>query len=89
MKTCSGLGPRLQGVSEPVLSEGTSDNTCVCCDQLDDLLSLVAELKEEVKRLKSMRECKREFGWWSSTLALMKKQEQMEAPKEAGDPWNF
>ena len=34
-----------------VLSEGTSDNTCVHCDQLDELLSLVVELKEEVERL--------------------------------------
>ena len=51
-------------LSLSVLSEGSSDNTCVCCDQLDDLLSLVAELKEEVERLRSIRECERELDWW-------------------------
>ena len=56
------------------------------CDQLDDLLSLVAELKEEVERLRSIRECKRQIDWWSSTSAPLKQQEQMEAPEEAGDP---
>ena len=55
------------------------------CDQLDDLLSLVAELKEEVKRLRSIRECEREIDWWSSILASPKQQEQMEAPNEAGN----
>ena len=43
-------------LSLSILSEGSSDNTCVCCDQLDDMLSLVAELKEEVERLRSIRE---------------------------------
>ena len=72
-------------LSQSILSEGSSDNTCVRCDQLDDLLSLVAELKE-VERLRSIRECEREIDWWSNTLAPLKQQEQMEAPKEGGDP---
>ena len=38
-------------LSLSILPEGSSDNTCVRCDQLDDLLSLVVELKEEVERL--------------------------------------
>ena len=67
------------------MPEGSRDSTCVCCDQLDDLLSLVAELKEDVESLRSIRECEREIGWWSSTLAPLKQKEQMEAPKEAGD----
>ena len=49
------------------------------CDQLDDLLSLVVELKEEVERLRSITECEREIGWWSNSLAPLKQQEQMEA----------
>ena len=69
-----------------VLSDGTSDNTSVRCDQLDELLSLVAELREEVERLRCIRECEREIDWWSSTLAPMKQQEQMEAPNKAGNP---
>ena len=73
-------------LSLSILSEGSSDNTCVRCDQLDDLLSLVEELKEEVERLRSIRECEREIDWWSNTLAPLKQQEQMEAPNEAGNP---
>ena len=56
------------------------------CDQLDGLLSLVAELKEEVERLRSIRECERELDWWSNTLAPLKQQQQMEAPREEGNP---
>ena len=55
-------------------------------DQLDDLLSLVVELKKEVERLRSIRECERELDWWSSTLAPLKQQGQMEAPNKAGNP---
>ncbi|GAB0203337.1 zinc finger protein 462-like [Grus japonensis] len=35
--------------------EGSRDNSCLRCDQVDDLLSLVAELKEEVERLAVMK----------------------------------
>ena len=48
-------------LSLSILPEGSSDSTCVCCDQLDDLLSLVVELKEEVEILRSIRECEREI----------------------------
>ena len=41
-------------LSLSVLPEGSSDSTRVCCDQLGDLLSLVAELREEVERLRSI-----------------------------------
>ena len=59
-------------LSLSVLLEGSSDSTCVRCNQLDDLLSLVVELKEEVERLRSIRECEREIDWWSNTLAPLK-----------------
>ena len=36
-------------LSLSTLLEGSSDNTCVCCNQLGDLLSLVVELKEELR----------------------------------------
>ena len=45
---------------------GNRDSTCVRCNQLNDLLSLVADLKEEVERLMSIRECEREIGGTSS-----------------------
>jgi len=36
--------------------EGSEDNICVSCEQVSDLLSLVAELKDEVERMRSIRE---------------------------------
>lgn len=39
--------------------EGGRDSTCVRCEQVDELLSLVVELKEEVERLRAIRE----FEW--------------------------
>ena len=48
---------------------GERDSTCVRCDQLNDLLSLVVDLKEEVERLRSIKECEREIDWWSQTLS--------------------
>ena len=40
--------------------EGGRDYTCVRCEQVDELLSLVVELKEEVERLRAIRECEQE-----------------------------
>ena len=54
---------------EPVSSsEGQQDSTCVRCEQVDDLLSMVAELREEVERSRNIRECKQETDWWSNSL---------------------
>lgn len=39
------------------------DESCVRCDQVDDLLSLVVELREEVERLRSIRDFKEEIDW--------------------------
>lgn len=33
---------------------GDGDSTCVRCDQLNDLLSFVVDLKEEVKKMRSI-----------------------------------
>ncbi|KFQ57597.1 hypothetical protein N334_03560, partial [Pelecanus crispus] len=59
---------------------------CLQCDQVDDLLSLVAELKEEVGRLRSIRECEREIDWWSRTLPSLGPGQQVEALQGAEDP---
>ena len=55
-----------QSLAFAVLGEG--DSTCVRCDQLNDLLSLVVGLKEEVERLRSIRECEKEIDWWCQSL---------------------
>lgn len=55
--SCPGQG--LQGVSEP------GGQGCVSCEELNDLLCLVAELKEEMERLGSIRESEREIERWS------------------------
>ena len=41
---------------------------CVRCEQVDELLSLVVELREEVERLRTIRECEWEIDWWSDSL---------------------
>ena len=48
---------------------GEEDSRCVRCDQLNDLLSLVVDLKEEVERLRSIKECEREIDCWYQTLS--------------------
>jgi len=64
MKTCSHPGFRLQGVPETFTDmDGSSENSCVRCDQVDGLLNRVAELREEVERLRSSRELEKERDW--------------------------
>jgi len=65
----SGCRERL---SLALISEDSRDNGCVRCNQVNDLLSLVAELKEEVERLRNIRECEREIDWWSRTLPSLR-----------------
>ncbi|GAB0207770.1 mitochondrial enolase superfamily member 1 [Grus japonensis] len=68
--------------------DGSSEIGCVRCDQADDLLSLVAELREEVERLRSIREAEKEIDWWSQALpSLRQKQGQlMDQSQSEGDP---
>jgi len=47
------------------------------------LLSLVAELKEEMERLRSIRECEREIDWWSGTDPFLWPRQQEAAPRKA------
>ena len=51
--------------------EDRKDATCVRCKQVDELLSLVVELREEVERLRSIRECEWEIDWWSDSERKM------------------
>ncbi|KFV69245.1 hypothetical protein N307_12034, partial [Dryobates pubescens] len=57
--------------------EGEGEDTCVRCEQVNFLLSLVAELKdevaelkEEVSRLRSIRESERELDLWEKALQI-------------------
>lgn len=47
----------LAPASKLLPENGGRDSTCMRCEQVDDLLSIVAALKEEVERLRSTREC--------------------------------
>lgn len=38
-------------------SDGGRDTICMRCEQVDDLLQLVAELKEKMERLRNIRDC--------------------------------
>ena len=51
--------------------EDGKDATCVRCEQVDELLSLVVELREEVERLRTIRECEQEIDWWSDSERKM------------------
>ncbi|GAB0185452.1 hypothetical protein GRJ2_001010500 [Grus japonensis] len=68
--------------------EGSSETGCLRCDQVDDLLSLVAELHEEVERLRSIREAERDIDWWSQALpSPRQKQGQLtDQSQSEGDP---
>ena len=50
--------------------EDGKDATCVRCEQVDELLSLVVELREEVERLRTIRECE-QIDWWSDSERKM------------------
>ena len=50
--------------------QGGRDDICVRCDQLDDLLFLMVDLKEEVERLRSIRDCRWSLGGPGQGLTL-------------------
>ena len=60
-----------------VLGEGGSN--CVLCDQVNYLLSLVVDLKDEVERLRSIKECEREIDCWYQTLSAPRSRQPDEA----------
>jgi len=84
------LGVQVSGCREclslALVPEDSRDNCCVRCEQVNDLLSLVAELKEEVERLRSIRERERETDLWSRTLPSLRQWQQEAAPQKAENP---
>ena len=57
-----------EGLSLLLPREDGKEATCVRCEQVDELLSLVVELREEAERLRTIRECEKEMDWWSDSL---------------------
>ena len=68
-----------------LLQEGSWDTTRVQCEQVDDLLSLVMELKEEVESLTSIWVCGKGINWWSCTLPSLQEGCGGDAPQAVGD----
>ena len=65
--------------------EGGRDSTSVKYEQVDKLLSLVVELKEEVERLRTIREREQEIAWWSDSLACQREGCQGDTPRKVVD----
>lgn len=62
------------------------DTTCVRCEQRDDLLGIVAELKEEVERLRSIRGCEQEIDWWSNSVPYLQERHLGNISQTVVDP---
>ena len=56
------------------------------CEQVDELLSLVVEVKEKVERLRTIRECKQETDWWSDFLVYQREVCQGDTPRKMVNP---
>ena len=86
-KTGSHPGLGLRGSqSLSLVPDGSSENSCVRCDQVADLLGLVAELWEEADRLRSLREAERD-QWNRALPSLREKQEHPpEKTQDQEDP---
>ena len=67
-------------------SESGRDTVCVRCEQVDGLVRPVAGLKEDVERLRAIRECEREIDWWSNSLPGLKEGHRDETPQVVVDP---
>jgi len=65
-------------------TESNKGNMCIRCDQVDYLLCLVAELREEVDRLRSIREAEQEIDWWSRALTTQECTHEQPVKKSPG-----
>lgn len=66
---CSGL--QLQRVPETAAAQGGWQVKCEC-EQVEYLLSMVALIKEEVEKLRTIRQYEKEIDWWSNFLACQR-----------------
>ncbi|KAK4810710.1 LOW QUALITY PROTEIN: hypothetical protein QYF61_007684, partial [Mycteria americana] len=70
-------------------TRGNRADSCVRCDQVDDLLCMVAELWEQVERLRSIREAEKEAEKCHALPPLRQEEEQQQPPvrtHDQGDP---
>lgn len=67
------------------VSDGSGEYTCGRCTQVEELLSLVTELQEEVGGLRTVRELEKEMDWWDHSLPSLRHMRQP-ATKEVKDP---
>ena len=78
---------QVSGCSEcQSLASVLGDSTCLRCDRLNHFLSVEVDMKEEVKRLRSIRECEREIDWWCQILSAPRSWQSAEAPRGACHP---
>ncbi|RMC15471.1 hypothetical protein DUI87_07663 [Hirundo rustica rustica] len=61
----------LECLSLSMASGGAVEESSLWCEQVSDLL-LVAELREEAERLRSIREREMEIDWWSSAIPSLR-----------------
>lgn len=53
---------------------------------MEDLLSMVTELKKEVERLRHIRECEQEIDWWSNSLPYLQESQRGDISQSVVDP---
>ena len=68
-----------------LLQEGSWDTTCVWCEEVEDLLSLVVELKEEVEKLRSIWDCGKGIDGWSCARPSLHEGCGGDAPEAVGN----
>lgn len=71
--------------SPALLSEGSRELSCVRCHQVDNVLSLVAEMRDEVERLKGIRDSEEEIYWRNCTLPCLGQMHLPSTSQEAMD----
>lgn len=59
------------------------------CHQVHNLLSLVEELRDELERLRRIRDSEEEIDWWSHTQSCLRETHLPSASQEAMDPLPF
>lgn len=62
--------------------KGSRDTTCVRCEKVDDLLSMLSELKEVVERLIIIKDHAQEMAWWSNSVSNFQERHQRDTPKQ-------
>ena len=69
--------------------DSSSEHTCGRCAQVGELLHLVTELREEVSRLRSIRESERERDYWNCALPSLGQACQADRTHDAEDSLRF